>query len=264
MEIEQKEQLIRIVSQVGNGAHIFAPKEWINEKVLIVRLEQKTIKEQIMEKIYPFLDKITAVFLYGSHARGEATENSDIDVLIIAKEKFKLTKEEGEDFIVLTEEEIPNAIKINPILMYSIFNEAKVIINPGYLDKLKKIKLTKEYFKKFIEQTKESIRSNRELIVLDKKTGKYSSDSIIYSAILRLRGVFIINSLLKKSYFSNSNFKNWLKPLDLDYSEIYSIYSEVRKGKSVKDTNILIEQEEKLINFLESELIKLDEKINDQ
>ena len=58
-----QEQIIRTVSQVGNGAHIFAPKEWINEKVLIVRLEQKTVKEQIMEKIYPFLDKIIAVFL---------------------------------------------------------------------------------------------------------------------------------------------------------------------------------------------------------
>ena len=62
--METKEQLIRIVSQVGNGAHIFAPKEWINEKVLIIRLEKKTIKEQVLEKIYPHLDKIIAVFLF--------------------------------------------------------------------------------------------------------------------------------------------------------------------------------------------------------
>ena len=61
MEIEEKEQLIRIVTGVGNGAHIFAPKEWINEKVLIARLEKKSIKDQILEKLYPYLDKIIAV-----------------------------------------------------------------------------------------------------------------------------------------------------------------------------------------------------------
>jgi predicted nucleotidyltransferase len=257
MIIEEKEQLIRIVSQVGNGAHIFAPKEWINERVLLVRLEKKTIKEQVLEKLYPFLDKVTAVFLYGSHARKEATEFSDIDVLVIAKEKFKLEKENGKSFIILQEEEIPEAIKINPILMYSIFKEAVTIINPSYLDKFREIKVEKSNFKQFIKQTKESIVSSREIVELDKKTGKYSSDSILYSAILRLRGIFIINCLLKNTPFSNSTFKEWLKNLEINYSEIYEIYRRVRDDKPKKNINIPIWQEEKLINFLEQELDKL-------
>jgi len=257
MEIKEKEQLIRVVSQVGNGAHIFAPKEWINEKVLLVRLEKKTVKEQIFEKLYPFLEKITAVFLYGSHARKEATESSDIDVLVIAKEKFKLERENGKSFIILQEEEIPEAIKINPILMYSIFKESVAIINPSYLDKLKKIKVEKANFKQFIKQTSDSIKSSREIIELDKKTREYSSNSVLYSAILRLRGVFIIKCLIKNTSFSNSTFKEWLKNLDINYSEIYEIYRKIRDDKPIKTAHIPVEQEEKLINFLEQELNKI-------
>lgn len=257
MEIEEKEQLIRIVSQVGNGAHIFAPKEWINEKVLIVRLEKKTIKEQILEKIYPHLDKIIAVFLYGSHARNEATESSDLDVLIISREKFRLKKEENEDFLVLTEKEIPEAVKINPVLMYSIFKEAKSIINQDYLEKLNKLKIDKEYFKKFLSQTKESIKSTNEIIELDKRTGKFSSDSAIYSLILRLRGIFIMNCLLNNNVFSNASFEKWLKPLKINYPKIYEVYRDVRNEKFGRDTDIPIEQEEKLLNFLKEELNKI-------
>jgi predicted nucleotidyltransferase len=264
METEQKEQLIRIVSQVGNGAHIFAPKEWINEKVLIIRLEKKTIKEQILERLYPHLDKIIAVFLYGSHARNEATESSDLDVLVVSKEKIKLDKKENQDFLTLTEKEISGAIKTNPILMYSIFKEAKAIINQDYLEKLKEIKLDKSYFQDFISQTKDSIKSTHEIIELDKKTGKYSSDSSIYSLILRLRGVFIINCLIKNTPFSNSLFEKWLKPLEINYSKLYETYREVRNDKRGKDTTIPIEQEEKLIIFLEKQLNILEGKINDK
>ncbi len=256
MRIEEKEQLIRVVSQVGNGAHIFAPKEWINEKVLIVRLGQKSIKEQVLEKLYPYLNKVIAVFLYGSHARKEATESSDLDVLIIAKEKFKL-----EGFVVLTEEEIPSAIKTNPILMYSAFREAEAIINQGYLEKLKELKINNRYFNKFIEQTKESIKSNREIMGLDKKTGKYSSDSVIYSLILRLRGVFIINGILGNIQYSNSSFEKWLNSLNIDYLKVYEVYRRVRGGDFDKDTDIPIDQEEKLINFLEQELNNLNSKL---
>jgi predicted nucleotidyltransferase len=259
--METQEQLQRIVTKIGNGAHIFAPKEWINEKVLIIRLEKKNIKEQILEKIYPHLEKVIAVFLYGSHAREEATASSDVDVLIIAKEKFSIEKEQGQDFLVIKEDKISEAIKTNPILMYSIIKEAKSIINKDYLDKLKLTKINKNDFKEFIKKTKESINSNKEIIELDKKTGKYSSSSVIYSAILRLRGIFIIKCLIDDSEFSNSKFKKWLNPIKIDYEEIYEIYRRVRDTDYNEETKTAIEQEERLVNFLEKNLKELEVEI---
>jgi predicted nucleotidyltransferase len=257
-----QEQIIRTVSQVGNGAHIFAPKEWINEKVLIVRLEKKSIKEEILQRIYPHLDKIMGVFLYGSQARGEAIEDSDVDVLIIAREKFKIVKEEKFKFIVISEASLNSSINTNPIMMYSIFKEAKAIINDEYLNKLRQIKINPGLFKSFIQSTKESIKSDEEIIELDKKTGKTISNSVIYSLILRLRGIFIIKSLLNKERYSNFLFKTWLNHnCKIDYEEVYSIYQALRSGKELKD-KAPIEFGESLLDLLKEELKELGQLIN--
>ena len=45
------EQIMRKVAGFGNGAHVFAPKEWMNEQVLVIRLEKKSIKEQVLESL---------------------------------------------------------------------------------------------------------------------------------------------------------------------------------------------------------------------
>ena len=97
MNIENKEQLIRIVSQVGNGAHVFAPKEWVNEEVLIVRLGKKTVKEKIFEKIYPHLDKIIAVLLYGSNVSAAGTAG-----VIESIAKVEFTTEELKKIVAKT------------------------------------------------------------------------------------------------------------------------------------------------------------------
>jgi len=257
-----QEQIIRIVSQIGNGAHIFAPKKWINEKVLLVRLEKKSVKEEILQKIYPYLDKIIGVFLYGSQARGEATENSDVDVLIITKEKFKIEKEENFEFIIITEDSLSNAIKTNPIMLFSIFKEAKAIINEEYLNKLKQIKINPALFKPFIQTTKESIKSDEELIELDKKTGETLSNSVLYSLILRLRGIFIINCLLNNENYSNSLFKTWINSkCKINYEEVYSIYQALGSGKELKD-KVPIEFGEILVDLLKEELKNIVRLIN--
>jgi len=247
---------------VGNGAHIFAPKEWINEKVLIVRLEKKSIKEKILQKLYPHLDKIIGVFLYGSQARGEATENSDVDILVIAKEKFEIKKEENFEVIIIREDSLGNAIKTNPLMLYSIFKEAKAIINEGYLNKLRQIKINPVLFKPFIQTTKESIKSDEEIIELDKKTGKTISNSVLYSLILRLRGIFIIRGLLNDEDYSNSLFKKWINhKCKINYEEVYSIYQALRSEKELKD-EAPIEFGETLVDLLKKELKKLEQLIN--
>ncbi|MDO8517505.1 MAG: DUF2080 family transposase-associated protein [Nanoarchaeota archaeon] len=254
----EQEQIIRKVTEIGNGAHIFAPKEWMNEKVLIIRIEKKSIKEEIMEILYPHLNKIIAVFIYGSHARAEASETSDIDVLIISKEKFKIEKKRNFEFLVIPEHSIESAIKTNPILMYSIFKEAKAIINEDYLDKYKNKKIALKDFSSFIESTKKiSVKSSEDLLELDRKTGKTVSTSVLYSAILRLRGVFIINCLLKNKLYSNSSFRTWIKKnIEIDYEKVYEVYRYVRDNKNIKN-EIPIETGEKLINFLKKEIDKL-------
>jgi predicted nucleotidyltransferase len=252
----KQEQLIRKVSLFGNGAHIIVPREWVNENILIVRIEDKPIKQKILELLTPNLDKVIGVFIYGSHARGESSVNSDIDVLVVARETFNFEKNSGIDLIILPEKDIKNSIKSNPILLYSIFREAKPVINNNYLENLRKIKLNKNYFKPFLNQTADAIKSNEDLLELDKQTGNFASNAVIYSLILRLRGLLIINYILHNKDFSNLKFSKWLQSYNINYNSVYEVYRNVRDDKKEKDS-VPLEQADILLNLLKHKLLEV-------
>ena len=255
------EQLIRKVTKVGNGAHVLIPKEWIDDEVILTRKPKVDIKKEILKLIYPYIEDIQAVFLYGSYAREEQTDKSDVDILIISDKKIKI-KNKKYDVLIISKDKIPKAIKSNPILIYSILKEAKPIINNSLLQELQSQKINKNLFKEFISSTKRIIKINEDMFELDKLDGKnLKSKSVIYSIFLRLRGVFIINSLLEKENYSNKLFQEWLevKLPQINYSIIQEIYRSIRDSK-ITSKKINIKQAEKLNLLLESEVRNLNGK----
>jgi predicted nucleotidyltransferase len=59
----------------------------------------KILISEILEKLKNYLpilygDTLIKMILFGSHARGEATENSDIDILIVTKKYLSRQKKE--------------------------------------------------------------------------------------------------------------------------------------------------------------------------
>ena len=258
-----QEQIIRKVTGIGNGAHVFAPKEWMNEEVILVRVPKEAIRERVLDSLSPHLKDIVAVFLYGSHVRNEQEEGSDIDLFVISGKKLEMNSKGKLDIIVVQEDKINKAIETNPILFYSLLREAKPIINSSFLAKLQKQKINPSYFNKFIEDTESMIRMNREFIDLDRLDGEVlKSDSVIYSLILRLRGVFLIRSLITKGEYSNKLFKKWIeKNIErIEYEKIYNIYRAVRDKKEIKE-KIDIKQAEELTSLLEKEILKLKKEI---
>jgi predicted nucleotidyltransferase len=262
----EEERLLRRVTEIGNGAHIFAPKEWLDEEVIIIRIPKKNTREEILKLISPHLDKINAVFLYGSYARGEQTSNSDLDVFIVSSEKFTITSKEAE-IIVIPEDKLKTAVKLNPILFYSMLNEAKPIINASYLEKLKKEKINFTYFKSFLEDTENLIKINDSEINLD-KSDKFASASVVYSLILRLRGIFLINLLYSKKSYSKARFKEFLEENStIIYEDAYEAYLSIRDSKKINSkteikTKISISQASSLLNLLTEETKKLKAKLS--
>lgn len=257
-----QEQLIRKVSQIGNGAHIFVPKEWMNEDILIVRTIKQNIEEKILEILNLHLEDISAIFLYGSYARNEQTANSDIDILVISDKKFKIEKKDNFEIIILEEDKIKDAIKINPVLIYSILNEARPIINSSLLEKLKeKYQPKTEDFKEMIRDTKRLIKINGEFLDLEEK--KYTeSNAEAYSLILRLRGIFIINMLLSKKEYNKKLFDKWIKrnvQLE-DYNTIYTAYLSAKRETKEK-SKILVSDLTNLLGFLNKETLNAEKRI---
>ena len=258
---KQQEQIIRKVSAVGNGAHIFAPKEWIDEKVLLIRVPKLSLKEEIIKMLEPHLANIAGVYLYGSYARGEQEKDSDIDILIISNKEFKINKKDF-DVRIVDIARLDNSIKKSPLLFYSIINEAKPIINSSLLEELKRKEINLSYFKEFIESSKRIIKINKGFIDLDKEESDYvESTSVIYSLILRLRGVFLVKQIIKRKKYSNKLFRKWLmKNVKINYEEIYKDYRAIRDNKETK-SRIKIKQAEELLSLLKKEIIRLEKRM---
>jgi len=263
--IEVKEQLVKRVVSSGNGGAVWVPRSWLGEEIVVIRPEKsENIKEKVMKVLLPNLPDVIAVFLYGSYARNEQQADSDIDVLVIAKHKFGVKKHRKIGVNVIELEKLKESIEKNPIMYFSMIREAKAIINSSLLEELKKIHVDYKNFKWFVGTTEDYIKSSREFIELDKLDGNYlTSYSVIYSIMLRLRGIFLIRCLIGKKDYSNKLFKKWLLKHNisaLEYKTAYGIYRCVRDNKKVK-SKIKISIAEDLLNILVREINILRVKI---
>ncbi|MDO8509441.1 MAG: DUF2080 family transposase-associated protein [Nanoarchaeota archaeon] len=251
MRIDVKEQIVREVTRVGNGAHIFTPKEWLGEEVVLTRIKKKSIKEKILDILSLHLESIKGVYLYGSNARGEAEKDSDIDLLIICNKKITI-KEKGFEIICLEEDSIKKALEISPILIYSALNEAIPIINEELLEKLKKQYPPElDHFHSYVQETFKMIKINES--ILDP-----------YSIIFRLKGIYIIDQLLRKEKYSNKKFKKWvLQRLPrIDFTSIYKAYKEFKENK--KSIKVNDEQLKSILSFLKEQTIDMESIIHDK
>lgn len=271
-KIPVREQIVKTVVKSGNGGAVWVPKDWLGQEVVVILPEKPKLKpkERIVHLLEPYLKDIISVGIYGSYARSEQTKDSDMDVLVITRDKkLKLEfKEEKIEIISFPIDKLKLAIEKYPTMYYQVVLEAEPLINAYVLEELKNIKISREKFKGYLKETKEHIRSNRELLELDKIDNTYlKSYSVLYSSMLRLRGIFIMKCILEKNKFSNKKFKNWLVSKGLgnnEYGDCYTAYRLVRDNEAIKSIRIKLEVAEKMLSILEKELNLLEEQIYDK
>ena len=253
-----KEQIVKKVVKSGNGGAVWVPKNWLGQEVIVILPDKPKleVREKIIHLLEPYLKEVFAVFLFGSYARHEETKESDIDVLVITKDKTISIeiKEPNLEITTFQLDKLKKAIEKYPVMYYQIVQEAEPLINAYVLDELKNIQVSNENFKNYLDETKEHIESNKELIELDKLDGKYvKSYSVLYSTILRLRGMFIIRCILNKQKFSNKAFYEWSIQSGMtnqEFEQCYMAYRAVKNDKSTQNIKIEISIAEKLLNIL--------------
>ena len=256
----QEEQIIRIAKSFGNGAHVFVPKKWAGEHITIIKPVKKPLMERILGVLAPHLSNIIGAYLYGSYARNEQEEDSDIDLLVITSKKIKI-REKGFEINCIDEKLIEKIIKFEPLMMYSMLSEARPIINSKLIEDLKaKLKPKLSDFKEYLESCKRAIDINR--IIIEENKEYYSGESVPYSLILRLRGIFIILSLLREKKYSHKEFKKWLvkNTPEIDFNLIYKAYKNSKNEMKVKN-KIKTEDLTSLLEFLNKEVISLKNKL---
>ena len=254
-------QIYRTAVSWGNSSGVLLPNEWKNKEVQVILIDRTLeIKKEIFDILKDYLEDILGIYLVGSYARGEQTERSDIDILVISTETKRDIVSGKYNISIYPIKNVKSALKNNPIIIYPRLLEAKTILNNALLNELKTVSPNPKDFKGFINDTKRIMKINKEFIELDKLDGDIlESSSVVYSILLRLRGIFMIKGILNKQRYSTKEFKNWLKNKIEDYENAYEIYEIFRDDKKVK-TKIKIKVIESLLNLLNEEVKKYEKK----
>ncbi|MEN9626400.1 MAG: hypothetical protein RL557_728 [archaeon] len=238
-------KIIKKAVEMGNGAAIYIPKEYSGKEIVILLPDGiKEIKNEILQKLIPYMNNIIGVYLYGSYARHEQTKDSDIDILIITKEKDEKIKNALKDMDVriITQEGIKNAIKEYPLLVIPILKEAEVLLNPSLLEELQKEGINIKKFKWNFDEIKRAINITKKFIEIDEEN---ISPIHIYSLMMRIRACYLIECLLKDKKFSNKGVENKLIEQGLKkelIDDFLFIYRAVRENEelhiNIKKDNI--------------------------
>ncbi len=250
---------LKNVVKWGNSGGVLVPREWIGKQIKLTLVDRTSeIKKEIFKILDTYLEDIVGIYLVGSYARNEQNKQSDIDVIVISTTTKKEIFSGKYHIFISPLTNIKKTLEKNPILIYPRLIEAKTIVNNSLLKELISKKISKKLFTNFITETKRIIKINTEIIELDKLDGEYlESTSVIYSAILRLRGIFLIKSLLTGKRYSNKNFKKYVLQNipKLDFEKTYNIYRLIKEKKKVSE-KIKIVDAEKLIDLLKKEVNK--------
>lgn len=254
-------EIVREIRRWGNSAGILLPKEWLGNRARVILVNRGLeIRKEVLNILEPYLEDILGIYLIGSYARGEEKTNSDIDIVVISKNTSKNVRSGKYDISIVRLDSIKKTIESDPILILPRLKEAKIILNKSLLDELVNVKVKKNSFKEFIEDSKRIIKINKEFINLDREQrfDYLDSISIIYSVILRLRGIFIINTLLKNKKYIKKEFIKWIEKEvgKKETAVVYNIYEDIRDNRKVTE-KVKIEIAEKLLNLLEKEIKKL-------
>lgn len=247
-------EITRNVGKWGNSAGILLPREWLGNQVKIIIIERTSeIKKEVLTILENYLEELLGVYIVGSYARGEQDKDSDIDIIAISKNLSKEIISGKYHISIAPIEKIKKTLEKNPILILPRILEAKSILNSSLIDELKNIKVSKSNFSNYIEETKRIIEINKKLLEKENKE-ILESNEIIYSLVLRLRGVFIIKSILKNKLYSKAEFQKELNKITQknEIEKVYNIYRAIRDNKKTK-LKTKTEIAKNLLDFLEKE-----------
>lgn len=243
------------VRKWGNSGGVLLPREWLGKQVKITLIDRtEEIRKEVMEILEEYMEDIIGIYLCGSYARGEQNKNSDVDIVVITSKTKKVISSGKYHLELYTLDSIRNTIKNNPVMIMPRLLEAKVLINSSLLLELNSSNVSKGSCSDYVADSKRALKINKDLINLNKSF--YMDNELIYSLVLRLRGLYLIRSMLENKPYSNKSFYTWLENSGLIKSEIiktYSVYQDVRDRKKAK-TKIPNVIGEKLIALLEKEV----------
>jgi len=264
MEVQIKKAI-----RAGNSSAVILPRAWLNKEVRVelVKKTNEIILHDVLEisKKYIPLESITGVYLVGSYARGEESEDSDIDILVITDNIDKEMVSEGIYNILIASYQLINQkLEKNLFPVGQMLKEARPLINSDYLDSIK-IRVTKKNVKWYLDTTEEKLEIIKEYIENAKKAKdkkkKYLGNKIAYTLVLRIKTLEIIKKLIQNKDYSKRDFIKLIKRIS-NSNNAYERYM-ASKNNLKEENGLAIDEAEKLYEYLKKDLERVRGRVRD-
>jgi predicted nucleotidyltransferase len=251
------QKLIKPIIRVGNSAGVLLPKEWLNGKAKIELIEKPVdIKSESLQILNSHLDQIQGIYIVGSHARREETSHSDIDILGITS-NLNLNINKGRYHIILISlTELEKQLENNALPLLPMIREASPILNSELIKKYDKTKLTKNNLKWHIETTKSALKVVEKLIEIEKTLKNKEFSGGVYSLILRLRTLYLINCLKENKIGTSKGLISLIRKITGNDNS-YKIYLSEKNKRKLKE-KISLDEGQKLIDYISKKIHRLE------
>ncbi len=246
------------MKRYGNSGGVYLPSSWVGGDVEIKLVSRPLNPERdILEAFSKHMPHIIGAFAYGSYARGEHDDGSDIDIAVIADEHLKKTdaqcslKKMGYDLNIINADNAAKAAARDP-LFRMILAEAKPIINHRLLDELKSKRFYGSNLKFRLDFARSALRINKQLRELG------STAELVYSLVMRIKEMLLIRCFLDGRMYSSRMLEAFLESHGItgkEKSNAMSIYRDARSGGKSPELGISGDTADKLISAFE-ELLK--------
>lgn len=225
--------ITKTVKKYGNSGGAYVPADWIGGRVEIRLVDEPFDPKRLLSKMP--LEHVVSAFLYGSRARGEIYEGSDIDIVVVTDEDGSSLPRETKnrhDIQLMTVKQIRNAMIHDPMFHKSVMDDSVALINHMFLDEIKNEKLEPKGISARIKLAESSLGITKTLF----ESGEHAE--LVYPAVMRLKEMLILECLLEKKRYTTELLLKEIRGSGLrakDVQKIMDVYRSARDGKPTKE-----------------------------
>ncbi|MBI2971621.1 MAG: nucleotidyltransferase domain-containing protein [Candidatus Aenigmarchaeota archaeon] len=253
--------IMKTVKKYGNSGGVYVPKDWIGGRVRIELLEEpKDPVKDVVSKMP--LEHIISGILYGSAARKELSDESDIDILLVSdgdvEIKVPAELKKKYDIQVKTIEDVRNALVHDPIFYKMINDEAVAFINHQFLSTLKMGKAEFYGVEKRVELIESSLNITKELLKASDNV-----TNIVYPLVMHSKEILLIEYFLTNKKYSTKSLKKEMLSEGItmkEFSVIMNAYRAGRDGERIPAHSLAKDTIMKLVSFLEGKIAYVTKK----
>ena len=258
----------KTVKKYGNSGGVYLPSSWIGGEAEVRLIRKPTDPERDIPLAFSGMMKhIVSIFIYGSYARGEYAKASDIDVIIVtdmhagAMKTPEKLKAMNYDIMIMNREEINEAAEKDALFRKSL-EEARAILNEGFLDGLKSLKIKRETLRERMEFAESSLGIIKGIF------GEGGENSnLIYPLVMRIKEMLLVKCILQNRKYSLKLLKDSIKGKGIseqDFLNLMEHYRAVRDDKKPKRHEFREEVFRRLIELLEEMVASAKKKEKDE